>query len=179
MDGVTRSRPGGTPAPRSWLFGFAASAAQSRGEYPGSRITLRDADDFLSMSGVGAKVLLLRPVPPPLGARRAEAAAERGVRREAVIRGGCRPVGVVWFDRVGGRRRGTGAGGGGIDEEVFAVSAVGFDGGGRVEGCTDPDPELQSLRSADAGCCAWPFMLCCVDSAAAILAVSSPESSSR
>lgn len=101
-------------------MGLAASAAQSRGENPGSRTTLRDAEDFLTCTG--ARVLLLSWLPPLVGGARRPAAAEGGGRRAlpAFGRGGC-----SWF--VGwapvGRRRGTE--GGGIREGVFVLVVAG------------------------------------------------------
>lgn len=124
------------------MFGFEARTAQSRGEYPGSRMTFRDAEDFLSE---GFSVLLLSRLPLLVGTRSPDAADGGGMRElPACGRGGCRVF-------VGGARfgcgvgRGRGAAGGGIRELAFAlvVERVGGrrcgcdDGGVRDGGCGD------------------------------------------
>ena len=57
-------------------------------------MTRLDAEDFFKESApgvMGARVLLLSPVPPFVGARRADAAGESGVRGDPPTRGGARP----------------------------------------------------------------------------------------
>jgi len=80
---------GGRSFPRRLLFGFDVSAAQSSGEWPGSRTTLREEVPGFAPRGTGARVLLERP-DDDCGTRR-EDAAEGGGRRgifEFVGRGG-------------------------------------------------------------------------------------------
>lgn len=110
-------------------MGFEANAAQSSGEYPGSRTTLLLA--FLRVTGVGARVLLAWRV-PDIGGPRWEAAADGGGRREdPPRRGGCSL----------GSRFGCGVGrgieGGGIRLEELVVAGRGgtdcFGGGGAME----------------------------------------------
>lgn len=130
IEGVTRISVGGRFAPRNLLFGLDVKAAQSNGEYPGSRTARFEELDGL-VTFVGASVLLERPL---LGGARREAAAEGGGRNELELvvlfgRGGYRPGAregaEVVCDAIGRRRGGAG---GGIREELFA----GFDccGGG-------------------------------------------------
>lgn len=165
---MTRNRPGGRPLPRRLFFGFAASAAQSRGENPGSRITLRD-DDFFKDTCVGARVLLLRRLPLLGGPRpRWEAAADGGGPRELPLsRGG-------WSVLVGVRRfawfAGRGRGGGGIREEAPVVVAFGgiedgcgFGGGAR-DGCGGGLIFGSSWsRFVEDTCSVVPFMVCEMD----------------
>ena len=71
-------RVGGRFAPRRLLFGFAVSAAQSSGEYPGSKIAFFAVVDGFSVTCVGASELLLAARLP--GGTRREAAADGGGR---------------------------------------------------------------------------------------------------
>lgn len=82
-------------------------------------MTRFEALDFFREGRVGARVLVLRPV-PPLGDRRAEAAADSGVLGEPLTRGGARPP-EGRFGWAGAWRRETGGGGGGIRDVGFAV----------------------------------------------------------
>lgn len=84
-------RVGGRFAPRRLLFGFDVSAAQSSGEYPGSKIAFLAVVDGFSVSFVGASELLLVGRLP--GGTRREEAADGGGRSAlpALGRGGYRP----------------------------------------------------------------------------------------
>lgn len=84
MDGVTFISVGGRFAPRRLLRGSLVRVAQSSGEWPGPRITLRDE------RWEGARVLVVRLL------------AADGVRRVAAAEGGVRRVDVFTF---GGTRR--------------------------------------------------------------------------
>lgn len=140
MDGVTRIRPAGTSAPRRLFLGSDESAAQSRGEWPGSRITLREPARC-----AGARVLLVGL----LGGARRQEAAEGGGRKGADALGlggtrncpglgGCR----AWCcGRVGGR------GGGGVIREE-PLSDFGRGGAGIADAVGFVDEE-QSPFDAD------------------------------
>lgn len=103
-------------------------AAQSSGEKPGSRTTLREAC-FLTV--VGARVLLLRPVLLLVGGARRPEATEGGVRRELVLDRESWRVGGALFGWGFGRERGIG--GGGIEVGVLVVVVLG------VVGCCGDD----------------------------------------
>lgn len=90
---------GGRFAPRRLFRGFDVRAAQSSGEWPGSKITGRDERCGLPGRGRTGRVLVVRRDP---GGTRREAAAEGGGRREAL-----------------GEARGAGGGGGGGINDVL------------------------------------------------------------
>lgn len=123
--------------PRRLLFGFEVRAAQSKGENPGSRITFFELD-FFSVTGVGARVLLLRRL-LLFGGPRCEAAAEGGGPSELpeLRRGGCRVLGGERLFVWDGRGLGPGGGGGGIREPPV------------VDGCRG--------GAWDGGCDGWAF----------------------
>jgi hypothetical protein len=135
-------------APRKLFFGLFASAAQSRGEYPGSRTARFDKLDGCAVSLKGARLLLEGRLE---GGARREAAAEGGGRRElpAFGRGGYRPggasCGCLGWDIVG---RSRGGGGGGIKEELLAA------------GCGGGGMRILSLITDGTGGFTDPFWIC-------------------
>lgn len=75
---------GGRFAPRRLLRGSLVSVAQSSGEWPGPRMTLREA------RWAGASVLVVRLLAAAAGFRRVAAAEGGGRRADAFTFGGTR-----------------------------------------------------------------------------------------
>lgn len=117
---------GGRFAPRRLLRGSLVRVAQSNGEWPGPRITLRDG----RCEGASVLVVRLLAAAAADGLRRVAAAEGGGRRADAFTFGGTRrpwPVGL----RVGGRfccvfvdGVGRGTEGGGMREGLFVVGEV-------------------------------------------------------
>lgn len=167
---------GGRFAPRSLWFGFEVSAAQSRGENPGSRTARCEA--FLAglrVTGVGDREFMPEAGRLPCGTRRDDAADGGGLRVLLALglapgRGGSRPAGGervfcgcgrCCFCSVGGCSL-EGGGGGGIKEASFATggcaeglgfglgSAMIFEG---VDGVID--------GGSNVGIAIWGVVSCC------------------